>query len=133
MSKLNKKYVEKLIAECGGEPWSRAPMRAITGMAFTPEGLDKLIKMVATECAIYCREVAQTDEMVGEDYSEGARQSCYKIAAIFGIDLNAIGITACEQCGCTDDNACQGGCSWVRPGLCSACAYAGQEVDDCRP
>lgn len=27
----------------------------------------------------------------------------------------------CRQCGCTDDRACPGGCSWVAPDLCSAC------------
>jgi len=29
---------------------------------------------------------------------------------------------ACSVCGCTDDKACPGGCFWVKPGLCSACA-----------
>lgn len=24
----------------------------------------------------------------------------------------------CQVCGCTDDMACDGGCSWVVPGLC---------------
>jgi len=28
----------------------------------------------------------------------------------------------CVICGCTDDHACEGGCHWVAPGLCSACA-----------
>ena len=28
----------------------------------------------------------------------------------------------CVICGCTDDNACEGGCYWVYPNLCSACA-----------
>lgn len=28
----------------------------------------------------------------------------------------------CEACGCTDAQACPGGCHWVRPGMCSACA-----------
>ncbi|MEN6583031.1 MAG: hypothetical protein ABFD54_11325 [Armatimonadota bacterium] len=28
----------------------------------------------------------------------------------------------CRECGCTDDHACDGGCSWVEPNLCSACA-----------
>lgn len=28
----------------------------------------------------------------------------------------------CIFCGCTDDRACEGGCSWVLPGLCSKCA-----------
>lgn len=27
----------------------------------------------------------------------------------------------CRVCGCTDDNACAGGCYWVEPDLCSAC------------
>lgn len=29
---------------------------------------------------------------------------------------------ACAICGCTNDNACEGGCYWVYPNLCSACA-----------
>lgn len=28
----------------------------------------------------------------------------------------------CIRCGCTWLNACQGGCYWVKDGLCSACA-----------
>lgn len=27
----------------------------------------------------------------------------------------------CRVCGCTEDAACDGGCSWVEPDLCSAC------------
>jgi hypothetical protein len=30
-------------------------------------------------------------------------------------------IGTCAGCGCTDDRACRGGCSWVSPGWCSAC------------
>ena len=25
----------------------------------------------------------------------------------------------CRVCGCTDESACEGGCSWVEPDLCS--------------
>jgi len=28
----------------------------------------------------------------------------------------------CRVCGCTDEWACPGGCHWVEPDLCSACA-----------
>lgn len=28
---------------------------------------------------------------------------------------------ACRVCGCTDDQACEGGCYWVSYDLCSAC------------
>ena len=31
-------------------------------------------------------------------------------------------IERCSRCRCTDDDACPGGCFWIRPGLCSACA-----------
>jgi hypothetical protein len=30
-------------------------------------------------------------------------------------------VERCEKCGCTDDRACPGGCSWVAPGKCSRC------------
>lgn len=27
----------------------------------------------------------------------------------------------CKECGCSWENACPGGCSWVKPELCSSC------------
>ncbi len=30
-------------------------------------------------------------------------------------------VRRCRECGCTDKFACEGGCSWVAPDLCSAC------------
>jgi hypothetical protein len=37
----------------------------------------------------------------------------------------------CEGCGCTDDNACPGGCYWVSrdPPVCSACVDPGELAD----
>ncbi len=31
-------------------------------------------------------------------------------------------VRTCRECGCTDERACPGGCSWVEEDLCSACA-----------
>jgi len=31
------------------------------------------------------------------------------------------GLPACRICGCTDNDACQAGCSWQEPNLCSVC------------
>jgi hypothetical protein len=31
----------------------------------------------------------------------------------------------CRHCGCTELDACEGGCFWVAPGLCSACSAEG--------
>jgi len=28
---------------------------------------------------------------------------------------------SCRFCLCTDSRACKGGCSWIKPGYCSAC------------
>ena len=28
----------------------------------------------------------------------------------------------CAECGCDDSTPCPGGCTWVRPNLCSVCA-----------
>lgn len=44
-------------------------------------------------------------------------------------------MTACISCGCTDDEACEGGCYWVAKapselaGACSACCEAGLIVE----
>jgi hypothetical protein len=37
-------------------------------------------------------------------------------------ELRGFGVRSCRVCGCTDDHACPGGCCWVEPDLCSACA-----------
>jgi hypothetical protein len=46
-----------------------------------------------------------------------------------GPDLAALGIRACRECGCTDEDACPGGCGWVEPDLCSQCAGDPEEED----
>lgn len=33
-------------------------------------------------------------------------------------------VRSCRVCGCTDENACEGGCWWVEDDLCSSCAIA---------
>lgn len=39
---------------------------------------------------------------------------------------------ACTVCGCTDGNACPGGCSWVSidPPVCSACVESADDMLD---
>lgn len=36
----------------------------------------------------------------------------------------------CRECGCVDEAACDGGCSWVKPNLCSACVPREVETVD---
>lgn len=40
------------------------------------------------------------------------------------------GAESCRVCGCTWNNACEGGCMWIEPGLCSNCV--GKQVPDYR-
>jgi len=40
------------------------------------------------------------------------------------------GIQACKVCGCSEDDACEEGCSWVDAALCSACASVGKRLID---
>ncbi len=35
----------------------------------------------------------------------------------------------CRICGCTDSKACEGGCSWVLPEICSKCVT--ETVPEC--
>ncbi len=37
----------------------------------------------------------------------------------------------CRICGCTDNNACDGGCYWVEPDLCSRCAENSCDETNC--
>lgn len=47
------------------------------------------------------------------------------IRVLTGVDDPADDVRVCEGCGCTDLRACDGGCYWATPTLCSKCA--GQE------
>ncbi|MFA5401230.1 MAG: hypothetical protein WC359_12355 [Dehalococcoidia bacterium] len=51
------------------------------------------------------------DGWVEVKYQEGSSFRCSACS----------GFPTCRVCGCTDANACEGGCYWVKPDLCSAC------------
>ena len=48
--KMNER-IRQLADEAGAETWSRAPMRAVTGLAFTDENLKKFAELIVAECA----------------------------------------------------------------------------------
>lgn len=57
---------------------------------------------------------------VGTDFriTEPRRRVMVRVAFDF---YRRVGIRACRGCACTDAMACDGGCSWAGPELCSAC------------
>jgi hypothetical protein len=42
--------IKELVRQAGAETWSRAPMRAVTGLAFTDENLEKFAELIVQEC-----------------------------------------------------------------------------------
>ena len=42
--------IKQLAEQAGAETWSRAPMRAVTGLAFTDENLEKFAQLMVFEC-----------------------------------------------------------------------------------
>ena len=42
--------IRQLAEQAGAETWSRAPMRAVTGLAFTDENLKKFAELIVREC-----------------------------------------------------------------------------------
>jgi len=59
----------------------------------------------------------ETDEIAAAAWAMGARAFCN----------NALGRTICRVCGCWELQACEGGCSWVEPDLCSKCKPKAQD------
>lgn len=47
------------------------------------------------------------------------------IRAIRFVD-RAYGLPSCRVCGCTEHAACDRGCWWIEPDLCSSCATLDQ-------
>ena len=41
--------IRQLAEQAGAETWSRAPMRAVTGLAFTDENLEKFAELIREE------------------------------------------------------------------------------------
>jgi hypothetical protein len=41
--------IRQLAEQAGAETWSRAPMRAVTGLAFTDENLEKFVELIRAE------------------------------------------------------------------------------------
>jgi hypothetical protein len=58
--------------------------------------------------------VARDAKVRERDVREGGR-------LLMGELYTFAGVRACRVCGCTDDAACEEGCSWVEADLCSAC------------
>ena len=81
----------KLLAEqAGAETWSRAPMRAVTGLAFTDENLEKFAELIVRECIQVSEPVLDEpyEDMTefGKGLVEGQDVAIEKIKQYFGVE-----------------------------------------------
>lgn len=60
-----------------------------------------------------------------EHTGHAERSASRKVARANRLSLVQSARRACRECGCTQNRACPGGCWWVEPDLCSACAPEG--------
>lgn len=106
---------------------------AVAGWTFTVNG-DDLCPAHSAEPAIGTTAICRTCGLpitytVVEEYgykprtgwSDGNRSDplvCFKAAHYRHVPPSGV----CRRCGCVEDRACEGGCSWAGPDVCSRCA-----------
>lgn len=65
----------------------------------------------------------RNDGFVEEEIAAKKRTEVRFILGQLAADLwRKAGVRACRVCGCTEEDACDGGCSWAGSSLCSSCA-----------
>ena len=75
--------IKLLAKQAVAETWSRAPMRAVTGLAFTDENLEKFAQLIVKECAAYLNVAMEVYTQSEQDlYDRGAT----KIKQHFGVE-----------------------------------------------
>jgi len=78
------------------------------------------VRALRDQCA--AAEVPFMFKQWGE-WNGGVRMGKDKAGRLLdGVEYNGVPeVRRCRVCGCTEDHACLGGCSWVKADLCSAC------------
>jgi len=88
-----------------------------------PDVLQDQHNVVARYDGQILAEASIADETVRE-FADLLAEACARFDAIAEhIDPRTAPLKRpkCRICGCDDDHACEGGCYWVEPDLCSGC------------
>ena len=78
------KLIKLLAEQAGAETWSRAPMRAVTGLAFTDENLEKFAELIVRECADHCDLLL--DHKSSLEWARGTYDCSRAIKKHFGVE-----------------------------------------------
>lgn len=73
-----------------------------------------------------CDKLAAVSPELDSAFCPNCHWQC-RISGAWFVDVLrvVVGVRSCSVCGCTDDEACDGGCAWVADDLCSACIDEG--------
>jgi hypothetical protein len=63
--------IRELAEQAGAETWSRAPMRAVTGLAFTDENLAKFAELIVRECCELLKDSGESWEQFSRNPPQG--------------------------------------------------------------
>jgi predicted nucleic acid-binding Zn ribbon protein len=83
--------IRQLAEQAGAETWSRAPMRAVTGLAFTDENLEKFAELIRAE---HTQSVIQLCAKTINDNLNAEKQRQSNRWDIFNLVLIIIGMIA---------------------------------------
>jgi len=83
--------IKELAEQAGAETWSRAPMRAVTGVAFTDENLEKFAELIRAE---HTQSVIQLCAKTINDNLNAEKQRQSNRWDIFNLVLIIIGMIA---------------------------------------
>ena len=61
--------IKQLAEQAGAETWSRAPMRAVTGLAFTNENLQKFAELIINECIDQVAGTKIVGQLSGDEFA----------------------------------------------------------------
>jgi hypothetical protein len=91
----------------------------------------KTIKRPCETNTHYCYQFAEGQKKIASD-KDFDPNTCPEWCPLESdVDEGLFDEQICRVCGCTDDNACEGGCYWVEYDLCSKCAANKCEEIDC--
>jgi len=105
------------------DAWVRAAIaqnREVRRTVRSQEAVDRCVEVLHEEGEVYL--AASILHLVALRVLEREGLGLARLMEL-AAELTASGATThrCRVCGCTEDRACEGGCSWVEIDLCSAC------------
>lgn len=112
---LHNEFLESVMLFCKGHPELFA--------AYNQDEAD-CRRVISVSCSANKKGIAAKKELIDKFFSaiEAVSDERFEDNELEDTDFEEKDEQKCRVCGCTWDNACEGGCYWVEDDLCSKCA-----------